>query len=333
MSNFQCIPCKYQTKDRSNYAKHLKSNKHQKSISTTTSTFASNRCQINSTFNDTKLPYQCEYCRLTFTRQSGLTYHKKICMETKFETLEIEKNKQKLEAEKKMEIQQKDSENQIVIEKLKTELEMSKKQITDQGNKINNLENFIKTIKTTPTYNISIKKLVQTSYSNAPPLAQLENYEVIHDQQFVDFVDEVINYNDQKILYKYIGDIIIKHYKKDKPEDQSLWNTDVSRLNYIIKEAMANNKSKWIDDINASRLKESIIQPLLEYIKAQIVKEQKLIHKKIKQATSDQCIDLTMKVNSLAQIQYEINNGTLENDIVRYISPSFRPLIDNQKIE
>ena len=68
---------------------------------------------------------------------------------------------------------------------------------------------------------------------------------------------------------------------------------------------------------------------MLQYIKTHIIKEQKAIHKEMKKATSDKCIDLTGKVNSLAKIQYEIMNGTLETDIVKYISPSFRHLIEN----
>ncbi|ARF11481.1 hypothetical protein Klosneuvirus_1_338 [Klosneuvirus KNV1] len=322
MSEYNCIPCNYQTKDRSNYAKHLKSNKHQKNITTSSSTFMSGKYQTNGQINNEKLPdYRCPYCHLTFTRQSGLTYHKKICSDKQLET-------QRLETEKKFEIQQKENEKQIEIEKLKIELEISKKQI-------NSLENFIKTIKPTQTnnmYNVSIKKLVQSDYSDAPPLTHLENYEVIHDKQFVNFVDEIINYNDQKILYKYIGDIIIKHYKKENPEDQSMWNTDGSRLNYIIKEAMVNNKSRWVDDINANRIKEAVIRPLLDYIKSQNIKEQKLIHKDIRKASADKCIELTIKTNSIATINYEINNGTLETDIVKYITPYFRHLSDDQKM-
>jgi len=305
MSDYNCTSCNYRTNDRSNYAKHLKSNKHQKSMIEAESTFYKH---LTTSQNTKVLTYDCQFCNAKYTRQSALTKHNQVC------------------GLQKMKTQQLENEKQVEIEKLKTELELKNKEI-------NKLENFIKTLKTNPTYNVSIKKLVQTSYSNAPPLAQLENYEVIHDKEFVDFVDEIISYNDQKILHKYIGDIIIKYYKKDNPEDQSLWNTDVSRLNYIIKEAMANNKSKWVDDINANRLKESIIQPLLQYIKSHIIKEQKIIHKEIKKATADRCIELTQKINSLAIIQYEINNGTLENDIVKYISPSFRHLIDNQKIE
>lgn len=327
MSGFRCTPCSYETKNKSNYNKHLQSNKHQqKSITAPVSTFHKH---LTASHNTKVLTYKCQDCNAEYSRQSALTKHINTCTEKKMEI-------QRLENEKQMEIQKVESEKQIEIEKLKTELEYSKKQLTNQEKqltnqekKINSLENFIKTLKTTPTYNISIKKLVQTSYSNAPPLTQLDNYEIIHDKQFVDFVDEIISYNDQKILYKYIGDIIVKYYKKDNPEDQSMWNTDVSRLNYIIKEAMTNNKSKWIDDVNANRIKESIIQPLLQYIKSHIIKEHKAIHKEMKKATAMRCIDLTQKINSLAEIQYEITNGTLEDDIVKYISPSFRHLIEN----
>ena len=314
MSGFKCISCNYLTKNKSNYNKHLKSIKHQKSITEEVSTFHHRLTPSHKT----ELPtYQCQQCNAKYTRQSALTKHIKICVIQQME-------KQQLENEK-----------QIEMEKLKLKLEMTEKQLNEEKKKINTLENFIKTIKPTQTnnmYNVSIKKLVQTDYYDAPPLTHLEDYDVIHDKQFVDFVDEIINYHDQKILYKYIGNIIIKHYKKDNPEDQSMWNTDVSRLNYIVKEAMTNNKSKWVDDINATRIKEAIIRPLLEYIRTQIIKEQKLVHKEIRKASADKCIELTLKTNSLATINYEINNGTLETDIVKYITPYFRHLADDQKM-
>lgn len=296
---FKCTQCNYITMNKSNYNKHLKSIKHMKRIITPDSSYHEDPTIFK---NQTKLIYQCQQCSVIYTRQSSLTNHKRMCTDALIEVQKLENIKQ------------------IEIEKLKTELHMKNKQI-------NTLENFIQTIKTSSTYNITIKKLVKTSYSNAPALTQLDNYEVIHDKQFVDFIDEIISYNDQKILYKYIGDIIIKYYKKDKPEDQSLWNTDVSRLNYIIKEVIASNKSRWVDDTNANRIKESIIQPLLQHIKSHIKNEHKLIHNKMRKGSADVCIQLTPKINNLAKIQLEINNGMLEDDIVKYISPSFRHMI------
>ena len=58
----------------------------------------------------------------------------------------------------------------------------------------------------------------------------------------------------------------------------------------------------------------------------------KLIHKDIRKASADKCIELTIKTNSIATINYEINNGTLETDIVKYITPYFRHLSDDQKM-
>lgn len=313
MSEYNCIQCNYQTKDRSNYAKHVKSNKHQQKLTVAKNKFG----DPHSTLTGTSDIFQCQYCQINYSRKSALTKHQKICMG------------------KQMEIQKLENEKQLELEKLKLRLEMTEKQLDDEKKKNNVLEDLIKTSKPSQTnqmFNISIKKLVQSEYINAPPLAQLENYEVIHDNPFVEFVDEIIKYNDQKTLYKYIGNIIIKHYKKEKPEDQSMWNTDISRLNYIIKEAMVSNNSRWVDDINANRIKETVIRPLLEYIKSQNIKEQKLIHKEIKKASIDKCIELTQKINSIATINYEIANGTLETDIIKYISPYFRHLSDKQQI-
>jgi len=36
-------------------------------------------------------------------------------------------------------------------------------------------------------------------------------------------------------LEKYIGDILVSHYKKENKLDQSLWATDTTRCTYLIK--------------------------------------------------------------------------------------------------
>src|SRR5438876_510739 len=79
-------------------------------------------------------------------------------------------------------------------------------------------------------------------------------------QQLNDFNDISQNKNDHDFLKllsyqfnnnsldKFFGDFIIKHYKKDDPAKQSIWNSDLSRLNYVVKELLANNNSSWNSD-------------------------------------------------------------------------------------
>jgi hypothetical protein len=72
-------------------------------------------------------------------------------------------------------------------------------------------------------------------------------------------------------LDKFIGDIIIKQYIKEDPKVQSVWNTDVSRLAYLVRE-LINNKKEWSIDKGGNKVTEYIIKPILDFIKIEIEK-------------------------------------------------------------
>ena len=48
----------------------------------------------------------------------------------------------------------------------------------------------------------------------------------------------MIHYYKKNKLDKHIGDFIVIQYKKKNPELQSIWSSDVDRLNYFIRELM-----------------------------------------------------------------------------------------------
>lgn len=104
---FECKLCKYETTDRSNYTKHLRSDKHQRK-----SKLAKNTVTKYVDANK----HVCPYCNNSFTRQSGLTIHLKICQNKQFEMHKIENNKQ-------------------------IEIQQLKKQITENNREITMLEN------------------------------------------------------------------------------------------------------------------------------------------------------------------------------------------------
>lgn len=313
---YNCKDCNYATDDKSNFNKHLNSSSHNHKIMYVqkVDTKVDKKCQL-------KLPsrFRCPNCENTYSSASSLSRHKnKFCkigvITTKVKTeLEHEFNK-KLE-QKEVEIELKYSKQ--MIENMKNE-----KQQLQQDNK--ELKQYIKTVKPTINYNISVKKLVQQNYPDAPHLAMLKNYAVIHEDEDIDFTQDLIYYHNKNKLNSYLGDIIIKFYKKEDPKDQSLWSTDSSRLKYIIKELIASKKSSWSEDDKGLKINKYIIEPLLKYIHEYINEQIDKFDEALPNASATECIRIAQKQLDLAYIREEIQNGQLKDAVNRYIAPSFR---------
>jgi hypothetical protein len=315
--NFNCNICNYEARDKSNYNKHIRSKKHQKkSISVVENIpqiypeYSPNIAQMLSVKVPGFFPHKklCEFCRKSFAHPSSYYRHRKKKCTNIYTDVDILKNQL-------AEYQQIIKDNEIKY--LKREISIVK-----QYN--NDLTKLIQTGKVGNTYNISVKNYVQQNYPDAPPLEKLDNYErVKYDQEYDDFVDTLVyNYNHSS-LHKYLGDFIVKYYKKDDPSRQSMWSSDTSRLTYIIKEIISNNKSIWNHDYKGVKTKSYIVTPLLKYIKDYI--DEYWITNIDLFKTDD--LSKLNKFNKIYQtihnIKRDIENDILADDIVRYIAPHF----------
>lgn len=288
---YECKTCNYESTHRIQYERHLATKKHR---------------ELNR--------YICSSCSSTYAHASGLSKHKKICGKKE----EIHKQKH-------------EQDHEMVEEFIK-----QSKQHVNNKNDINNSE-ITNSFNTThnsihTTNNISIKTYIVNKFQNAPALEPLKDYSIIEkyeplllEYDDIEFIDVLIRYSNDKLLDKYLGDFLIKYYKKEKPEDQSLWNSDTSRLTYIIKQLLHNKTSDWIVDKKGIKISEYIISPLLNYIK-------KLINDYITKITDynffinhtqDECTDLFFKIQSANVLSRSIDDGIVANKIIKYIAPYF----------
>lgn len=289
---YQCIKCNYETADKSNYNKHLKCRTHL------------NNCgEYNNQENgmDEMNEYKCQFCEQTYSTVSNLSKHEKKCV------------------------------NKILrIKELEIELKYANQKIKDLEENHNT---------NTTIYNLSIKKFIQQQYSDAPPLLKLDDYSLIKYEgidedddnhllnQDINIDDEFIstlsfNYNND-CLHKYLGDFVIKYYKKNDPKQQSVWSSDVSRLTYVIKELLDNHQTIWNHDYKGVKTKNCIINPLLRYIK-KIIDEYWISHvDNFRNVDIEYLNKLFIIFKSMHEIKKEISNGKLSNAIIRYITPHF----------
>ncbi len=170
---------------------------------------------------------------------------------------------------------------------------------------------------------LSTLAYITTNYSKAPVLLPITDESIITKNDD-NFINEIIYSHTNDSLNTKIGDIIVAHYKKTDPKQQSFWTTDVSRLTYIVR-TLINNKEDWFVDKKGNGLKSHIIDPILnDYIKPLLLKyinEQQAGIGNIKDGDKLEDIFDRMKVANL--IIQSINESILADNIIRYIASHF----------
>jgi hypothetical protein len=186
------------------------------------------------------------------------------------------------------------------------------------------LKKMLTTAGTVAQTSTSTLNYLMKNYKSAPILKKLDDYSIMYDlDDKMHFIRDIIFYHKTKDLYRYLGNFIIDNYKKEDPKEQALWNSDSSRLTYIIKD-MINKKEEWATDKKGVKTNEYIIEPMLKYIKDimnEYVEEQQI---KIKKETNvDNMISINQELFIVVNLITCIENQTLAFDIIRYIAPHF----------
>lgn len=190
-----------------------------------------------------------------------------------------------------------------------------------------------------------IKKSMNTmsylllNYNEAPQLMSLPDYSIISKNADT-LIDNLIHYHIKGKFDKYIGDFLVQHYKKDDPKLQSIWSSDIERLNYFVRE-LFNTQSKehdnknpellqkstktlnWLIDKKGIKVRKNIIDPLLDYIHDIGVKYLFEKNKGIENLDVKEATKLISKMQLIGEINCEIRNKTISNNINKYIALIF----------
>lgn len=283
---YLCNICNYKTNDRSNYHKHLKSQKHIKTSEKSTNTFGDS--------------IRCEICNIVFTRRSSLIRHISKCRDNVLLT-ELKNLKKENEQFKVMTDHLKEKE-----EIYRSENDLLRKLLVQSDRSDNSL----------PT-------LLYKHCDNAPPIytipaSKVEELEISKDR----LVKEFISAERHKILHEKLGKFIVMHYKKDNIEDQSIFNTDTARLSYMIRELIFDDITRWVPDKNGLKATKYMITPLLDHVKDLLLEHQKIYFNKIPHNTSmGQMENMIGDNRTLIKIVTEIDDRSLEKRILRFVSP------------
>jgi hypothetical protein len=147
-------------------------------------------------------------------------------------------------------------------------------------------------------------------------------------------LDYVVYNFKQETLEAFIGDLIIKTYKKENVADQKIILRDGSRDIFAIKigsSVASDNKCTWVKDAKGVKITKLIISPSLQEIINEINKQSSQYNKKMKKA--DHC-KITGKSDNMAIILEEqmilnklivkLKDIKFSKKIVKYIAHHFQ---------
>jgi hypothetical protein len=345
-----CNICNFETNNKFNYEKHKISLKHKKNISIEYGCiYCNKKYKSNQNLNiHLYKNHLDELKNINYDLNNKYDNKiKSILLEAENKKLKIEneKEKEKIKMENEIEKEKIKIENEIEKEKIKIENEKIKmeNEIVDKENKLLKLiiDNSTKTIdnstKTTEmALKISYKSISALNYAkkyykDAPMLTPLDNYNIIdyhldNDVNKQKFSNELLYHYKESSLPIFIGDYIVKIYKKEDITQQSLHTTDSSRMNYIIK------KTGWESDKGGIFISTNIIEKIIQKCTNIIKWYNKFILLKITDVMhiTENIQSIIININLL--LNY-IETGLLLKDVNKYIAPYFnlnKQLLDNK---
>lgn len=241
------------------------------------------------------MEYSCIYCNYTTKRTDCFNRHNLTKLHNKRQILYL---KDKTNAAEK---------NQITEEKINTLITnaLNKSKIAEIAKDTNNQ------VKQALKTSTSLIKYLMLNHSNAPALEQIsmqKSKEILYKDYNVNETDNKYTLHAKLLLdYKqttFIDKIktsILNNIRKEQPE-QSIYNTDFSRLNYIIKTNLYN----WIEDKSGIHFDKLVIKPILDTIKDLMTEYKQHLDKK--------CERVHNKIEELEKLEYNMCNSNVKSD-------------------
>ena len=323
---FNCKTCNYSTDIKFCFEKHLKTNRHQEKVEE--ELIASQ--QRTKPIANNSGEFICHYCSMTFNKSCNLARHVTSCSQKEVLVNNYEKeilhlkeiNNNTIQALEKeishlRELNEQINNKEIEVIKNKDEtIAILKSEVESLKSIVNNTGSVVKSSMTTMSYALK-------NFTNAPALEPIQNMASLHFEQSTDdFCETLIREYRHKALIIYIGDIIVKAYKKTDQSTQSLWNSDTSRLTYIIRKIIADN-GDWVIDKKGVKTKKCVVEPVLDYVHKCLTEFIGFDKRKYRKMSADAATEKAAKITDAAKINELIDDKTLIEDVLKYITPHF----------
>ena len=326
---YDCIDCNYKTNRPSNLKYHETTEKHQQNIAIKLAKQLSIQ-QVNKQINQN----MCEYCKNSFGSSKALTLHYKICKDIK--NLQINCENKIKEIQNQYENKIKDFESKIESNNEKMELKNETIKILEKHNEY--LKSTLSASGVILNKSVSTLQYIMNTYKTSPPFKIMDNIPSIennggdYDNDAPDdtdpitkntkFVEILIYKYKNDSLIKYLGDFIIKNYKKGDPKQQSIWNSDTARMSYIIRHQIDENNAEWRSDKKGVLATKIAIDPLLKYVEESIVKY--YASPNMQMNPNDASYEsLYERIEGVTKMKQYIEEKIVSANILKYIAPYF----------
>ena len=173
------------------------------------------------------------------------------------------------------------------------------------------------------TKNFNSVTYILNSYPNAPHLQTIEPKKLkqFKNIDVANIRDIISDYRNNRLVGNIIDAIVYVHKKKD-PSEQSIWATDSSRHNYIIKELIKDEDSYWIVDKKGIKSENYLVKPILSFIREKIMDYLDIAHElladsEITSFKRDTIMD-TQKYGS--DLIKEIDDNVISKEIIKRLA-------------
>ena len=313
--SYYCNGCNYTTRQKSHFQKHEKTQKHL------------DNCK-----------YICIGCNKKYSTQHTLTQHmlsvcKQAIDDQTNDNININKDvkiAQLVATIKLMEVQVENKTLAAENKYLKCNLDDKKKLIEDKDKQLEDKERLNHKLTNIANKSMNALTYVMTYYPNAPPLQKIQDSSILClGNENYTVPEVVLHYYKKNMLSQHIADKILSKYKKDNPKEQSVWNSDVARHTYVMKqEDKINKKTKgWTRDKKGVSVSSYIIEPLLSKTKIELLDHIKELNEELdnaKDKTTKRCQTIIKNVPMFHDIIKMIDNESLSNEIIKHISPKLQ---------
>lgn len=230
--------------------------------------------------------------------------------ELKNKIMHLEKNEEiykiKIEYyEKQLEEQQRMYEKQIL--RLSNEVDYFKLQFEKEQNKN-------KGTNITNNNTLNIVNYIMNNHNDTPPIEICDDYlYILGAKDNEEMRQHMLFYNNDGRLPNYLGEYFMKKLKKDNIKLQSMFCTDISRNNYILR-LKQNNRIYWLKDKGGSIIKIELISPILKFADT-------ILNEKIKYLIEN---NNTSNVTKLLDVLSKVKDMTIMDQILKKIGPTFQ---------
>jgi hypothetical protein len=353
---YECKICNFSTKRKTEYERHIKTTKHINNIklyeketkeckkekankehknannvsknannvsidvSKNVSKNANNIGEISQLNKNKKNNILCDLCGKIFKHRSSLSRHKSNC-----------KGQNKNNDEEIVDLKNQIKDLVKIVNDATETANTATKTANTATKTANTATDTVSVATRTNKKTISMMSYAIDNLNDAPEIKQLEEKNIVrmlHNNKKHSLEDMLLFQYTNNMLHEYIGKVIVEHYKKINPTDQSLFSTDTSRSNFIIKCGVTKKKSEWINDKSGLKIKEIVIEPIINKIKSIIDIYTDALKNNIDYTNGFSAREQMNKIMKCMELSSYMGKKKSLVKILRFISPYFDMNID-----